>query len=73
MEFSILKTKAFWKKALKVSLFFQIFILALGFIKSYLSGTIDGLTVRGFLEAFAISGVCGLFVGVYLAVKDESL
>lgn len=72
MEFSVLKTKNFWTKALKLSLFFQLVILALGFVKSYLSGTIDGLTITGFFEALVISGICGLFVGVYMAIKDES-
>ncbi len=73
MEFSFLKNKTFWKKAFKVSLFFHIVILTFVFVKTYLSGDIGGITITGFLGAFAVSGICGLFVGIYLAIKDESL
>lgn len=72
MESSVFKKKTFWKKALKVSLFFQLVILTLGFVKSYLSGTIDGLTLSGFIEALIISAIGGAFVGIYLAIKDEN-
>jgi hypothetical protein len=71
MKPNYLKNKSFWKKAFKLTAFFQTLILLLAFLKSFLSGDIGGLTMMGFMQAVLISFICGLIAGVSLAYKDN--
>jgi hypothetical protein len=72
MKPSYLKSKSFWDKVFKLTVYFQILILLLALLKSFLNGGIDGLTMMGFIKAVLISFVGGFLAGLSIAYKDET-
>ena len=67
----MIQRKEFWLKVFKVSLIFQAMIFLLAFLKSLLSGSIEGLTVSGFFQAVGISLIFGFIAGLWVTFKDE--
>lgn len=61
----------FWMKALKVSVLFQLTILLLVIVKSFLGNEVFNWTISGFGEAALISIVGGAVVGILIALKDR--